>query len=158
MQPEQLLIRRAGPADAPTLVAFNCALAHESEGRRLDPAVVSRGVARVLSNPALGVYYLAERGGTVVGQLMVTFELSDWRDGVFWWIQSVYVAPAARRLGVYRRLHEAVAADARRSGDACGVRLYVDADNTRAQAVYERLGMKRTAYYLYETDWSQAGG
>lgn len=157
MLPTNIVIRRATPADAATIAAFNLALAAESEQRRLVPDVVARGVRRVLHDPALGVYYVAERDGSVIGQLLVTFEFSDWRDGMLWWIQSVYVAPAARRLGVYRALHERVAEAARAAGNVCGIRLYVDRANTRAQQTYRALGLRPTDYLVYETDWSPPG-
>ncbi len=150
----ELRVRLATPADADTITAFNVALAAESEGRALDPAVVARGVRRLLAEPAYGVYYVAERAGRVVGQLLITYEFSDWRNGVFWWIQSVYVAPDARRGGVYRALHEHVVAEARRQGDVCGLRLYVDRSNAPAQAAYRRVGLTATDYVLYEVDWS----
>ncbi|MBW7906769.1 MAG: GNAT family N-acetyltransferase [Phycisphaerae bacterium] len=163
MAADTLSIRRATPADAELIAAFNQAMAAETEGRRLDGATLAAGVRAVLREPARGVYYLAERseglsarGGAVVGQLLLTYEWSDWRNGWFWWIQSVYVAPAARGGGVYRKLHEHVAALARAAGDVCGVRLYVDAGNAAAQAVYRRLGMTVTNYRLFETDWSGA--
>jgi GNAT superfamily N-acetyltransferase len=156
MAVEPLSIRRAEPVDADIIAAFNQAMAVETEGRRLDGATLAAGVRAVLRDPARGLYYLAERGGAVVGPLLLTYEWSDWRNGWFWWIQSVYVAPAARGGGVYRGLHEHVAALARAAGDVCGVRLYVDAGNAAAQAVYRRLGMAVTNYRLFETDWSGA--
>jgi GNAT superfamily N-acetyltransferase len=148
-----LTIRRATPADADTIVAFNAAIAEETEGQPLAPATIARGVRHLLSDPALGVYYLAERDGSPVGQLLITCEFSDWRDGVFWWIQSVYVAPAARRTGVYRSLHEHVAREARAAGNVCGLRLYTDRANAVAQAVYRRLGLSASRYVMYEVDW-----
>ena len=158
MDAAALHIRRAVPNDAEVIVAFNVALAAESEGRRLDRHVVARGVRRVVADPALGVYYVAEREGSVFGQLLITYEFSDWRDGTFWWIQSVYVEPASRRHGVYRALHEHVAQQARHAGNVCGLRLYVDRRNARARAVYQRLGLTPTEYELYESDWSTAAG
>ena len=158
MDAAALHIRRAAPNDAEVIVAFNLALAVESERRRLDRRVVARGVRRVVADPALGVYYVAERAGSVVGQLLITFEFSDWRDGTFWWIQSVYVAPACRQQGVYRALHQHVAQEARQARDVCGLRLYVDRRNARARAVYQRLGLMPTEYHLYEVDWAQKKG
>ena len=151
----QTTIRTATVADVETVVANNAAMAMETEGRRLDPETLRTGVARVLSDPTRGVYYLAEIDGRVVGQLLITKEWSDWRDGWFWWIQSVFVAPEARRTGVYRVLHEHVVAEARRAGNVCGIRLYTEQANTRAQQVYEQMGMTRSAYVMYEADWSK---
>ncbi|MBU0616690.1 MAG: GNAT family N-acetyltransferase [Planctomycetes bacterium] len=148
-------IRTATAADTDAVVANNAAMALETEGRRLDPETLRTGVRRVLADPTRGVYYLAEIDGRVVGQLLITKEWSDWRDGWFWWIQSVFVAPEARRTGVYRVLHEHAVAEARRAGDVCGIRLYTEQGNTRAQQVYERMGMKRSAYVMYEADWSR---
>jgi GNAT superfamily N-acetyltransferase len=88
--------------------------------------------------------------------MMLTVEWSDWRDGWFWWIQSVYVEPEHRRQGVYALLHRYVRELARRAGDVVGLRLYVERDNERARRVYERLGMRPTAYLVYEEDWSGA--
>lgn len=149
-----LRIRRATPADADIIVAANVAMAAETEGRPLDRARAALAVRRALADATLGVYWLAERDGNVVGQLLITTEFSDWRDGVFWWIQSVYVAPAARRTGIYRALHERVVQEARSTPGVCGVRLYVDRHNAAAQAVYRRLGMHETEYRLFEADWS----
>lgn len=154
MNDAPIIVRTATNRDAETVIAFNLALAEESEGRSLRPDVVAAGVRRLLADPALGTYYLAESGGAVVGQLLITREFSDWRNGHFWWIQSVYVSADARQRGVYRMLHRHVEAAARSTGDACGLRLYVDQHNTRAQQVYARLGLRPTAYDFYELDWS----
>jgi ribosomal protein S18 acetylase RimI-like enzyme len=148
-------IRLATPDDEEVIATHNAAMAVETEGRELDRDVLRSGVRRVLSDSTRGVYYLAERDGTIVGQLLITLEWSDWRDGWFWWIQSVYVAPAARRQGVYSALYKQVEAEARRRSDVCGIRLYVEQENTRAQRVYERLGMQRAVYQLYEIDWGK---
>ncbi len=156
MDPMGLSVRPAAAADVEPITEFNLRMAEETESRRLERATVRRGVGRVLEDGARGRYFVVERGGGVVGQLLVTQEWSDWRDGWFWWIQSVYVVPELRGQGVYRLLHEHVCAAARAQGDVCGVRLYVDAENERAQRVYERMGMLRTRYLIYETDWSDA--
>jgi ribosomal protein S18 acetylase RimI-like enzyme len=138
-------IRDGRPDDAPTLVELNARMALETEGKALDRATLTRGVERVLRDRALGRYFVVERAeGDVVGCLMVTREWSDWRDGHFWWIQSVYVREDARGQGVYSALHRHVVDEARRAGNVVGVRLYVEPHNARAQRTYERLGMKKT--------------
>ena len=145
-----LTIRRGEPRDAAVIAEFNRRMAWETEHKALDPAVLARGVGRVFSDPARGFYLVAESAGAVVGQLMVTYEWSDWRDGWFWWVQSVYVREDHRRRGVFRALYEAVLAQARSAGDVTGVRLYVERDNTRAQATYRQLGMGDAGYLVWE--------
>ena len=142
-------IRTASPADVADLAAWNAAMAWETEHKRLDPERLRRGVGAVLEQPQRGFYLVAEMDGTAVGGLLVTYEWSDWRCGDFWWIQSVYVVPAARRGGVFRALHAAVAERAAAAG-AVGLRLYVETENARAQATYEGLGMQRCHYFMYE--------
>ncbi|MEI7035159.1 GNAT family N-acetyltransferase [Fulvimonas yonginensis] len=146
---EPLAIRRAARADIPHLVDWNAAMAQETEAKALDRSVLARGVAGVFDDPRRGFYLVAERGGTAVGSLLVTYEWSDWRCGDFWWIQSVYVVPAARRGGVFRALYAAVRDQARAAG-AVGLRLYVETENHRAQRTYAELGMARCHYLMYE--------
>jgi len=145
-----ILVRPATPADMPDLCAWNAAMAWETERKTLEPARLQRGVAGVLAQPARGFYLVAESAGMAVGSLLVTYEWSDWRCGDFWWIQSVYVLPAARRGGVFRALYAAAEQRAREAG-AVGLRLYVDLGNATAQATYEGLGMQRCHYAMYET-------
>lgn len=142
-------IRRAVVADAPRLTANNIAMALETEALRLDADTVARGVRRVFEHDVGAHYVVAEQGGAVVGQLMITREWSDWRNADVWWIQSVYVEPKARAQGVYAALYAHVRHAARAAG-AGGVRLYVDTTNTQAQAVYTKLGMTGEHYRVFE--------
>jgi ribosomal protein S18 acetylase RimI-like enzyme len=148
--PDSLAIRPARAGDLAAIAAFNAAMAEETEGRPLDRAVLERGVAHAFEDAARGRYFVAEEGGRVVGCLMITTEWSDWRDGWFWWIQSVYVASEARGRGVYAALHGHVRAAARAAGDVVGLRLYAERHNERAQRTYRRLGMVETGYLLFE--------
>jgi ribosomal protein S18 acetylase RimI-like enzyme len=145
-------VRLAVETDAPALVDFNQAMALETEGKRLDPEKISSGVSAVFNDASKGFYVVAENDGEIVGGLMVTYEWSDWRNGWFWWIQSVYVLPAGRGKGVYRRLYEFVKKRAEEEGGVCGFRLYVEKENERAQTVYEKLGMHRTYYLMFEEE------
>ena len=147
------LIRPARREDVDTLVTFQKAMAAETEDKGLDPARLRRGVDYLIDHPAEGFYLMAERDGEAVGSLMVTYEWSDWRNGRFWWIQSVYVAAHARRQGVYSALHAAVIDRARADPQACGIRLYVEQDNVGAQRTYRALGMVETHYRLYEEEF-----
>lgn len=145
-----LTLRRAHAGDADTLADFNCAMALATEGKQLMPEVIGAGVRRLIASPQLGFYAVAEHEGRVVGCLMVTQEWSDWRNGLFWWIQSVYVLPEHRRRGVYRRLYDFVREQARAEPQVCGFRLYVEQENEVAQATYRALGMAQTEYLMFE--------
>lgn len=150
---EDVKVRPATAGDTERLVDFNRAMAEESEDKGLDVATLRRGVGHLLAHPAEGFYLMAERHGEPAGALMVTYEWSDWRNGRFWWIQSVYVRPEHRRRGVYRALHDHVRERARRDAEACGLRLYVERENTGAMATYRALGMVETRYRMYEEEF-----
>jgi ribosomal protein S18 acetylase RimI-like enzyme len=150
-------IRKAVSADRPVVADFNVQLARESEGLELEPARVKAGVAALLKDPAKGSYYVAEVAGAVAGQLMITYEWSDWRNANIWWIQSVYVKPEFRRAGVFRALFSHLQDLARARKDVCSLRLYVHEENTRAAQSYERLGMTRTQYEVFELDLRKDG-
>ena len=154
MTDADLVIRDATPDDVEILVAFNRAIATETEGKTLDPDVVHRGVLALFAHPDRGRYFLAEIDGQVVGQTMITFEWSDWRAGTFWWIQSVYVQADARGRGVFTALFRHVEALARCADDVCGLRLYVEKDNQTAMTVYRRMGLTPTGHLVFEHDWS----
>ncbi|ADJ25722.1 GCN5-related N-acetyltransferase [Dehalogenimonas lykanthroporepellens BL-DC-9] len=145
-------IRRAGSKDIPIITGYNRALAKETENRLLDEATVSAGVSFFLSHPSYGFYIIAEIDGYPAAQTMITYEWSDWRNGVIWWIQSVYVAPEYRRRGLYRRLYEWVKTAAQEDGNVREIRLYVDQHNRTAQRTYQALGMTRSHYLLYEAE------
>ena len=146
-------VRQAKASDALFIVNGNLQSAWETEQRRLAPATVTAGVAALLNDAAKGIYFVAEADGQPVGQLLITPEWSDWRNGDFWWIQSVFVLEPFRGRGIFRALFEHVHALAQARHDVCGLRLYVEANNSRAQEAYRRLGLAKTDYELFETDF-----
>jgi ribosomal protein S18 acetylase RimI-like enzyme len=148
--PEGVRIRAASDDDVARLARWACAMAWETEHKRLDPARVESGVATVLAEPGRGRYLLACRDDEPVGTLMLTYEWSDWRCADWWWIQSVYVVPGHRRQGVYRALYRHVHEQAAASERVCGLRLYVEKENAAAQATYASLGMGDAGYLMYE--------
>ena len=142
-------IRPARPDDAETIADYNAKMATETEGLQLPPATVRAGVASALQEPHKARYFVAEIDGRVVGQLMITREWSDWRNGDIWWIQSVYVDADHRRCGVFRALYQHARTEARAAG-AVALRLYVEQDNRAAQQTYTQLGMSLTHYLVME--------
>jgi len=146
----EILIRLARRDDAPAMVQFNQAMALETEGKTLDTQILTSGVSSVFDDQRKGFYAVAEAYGQIVGGLMITFEWSDWRNGWFWWIQSVYILPDFRGRKIYSLLYAFVKKEAEKQGDVCGFRLYVEKENERAQKVYEKLGMQKTYYFMYE--------
>lgn len=163
---KNIKLRAATAADIELLVEFNRAHAAEVEDKGLDADTLRKGISHLMAEPRDGFYLIAEASAAKqphkppalepAGTLMVTKEWSDWRNAHFWWIQSVYVHPQYRRQGLYSALHEEVARQAR-DANACGLRLYVERENTGAQATYRKHGMDETYYLMFEDDWSNSG-
>ena len=145
-----MIIRRALLQDAAELVKFNISMARETEGIELVPEVISAGVKAMIEDPQMGFYLVVELDNCIQASLMVTTEWSDWRNGVFWWIQSVYVRPEYRRQGLYRELYQRVKELAEQEPAVCGFRLYVEHWNAVAQKTYASLGMTETGYKMFE--------
>ena len=145
-----MIIRIANFEDAASLIEFNQAMALETEGKQLNAQILKSGVEAVFQDENKGFNVVAESSGVIAGGLMITLEWSDWRGRWFWWIQSVYILPGFRGQGIYRRLYDFVKEKARKRADVCGFRLYVETENQRAQRVYEKLGMQKSHYLMFE--------
>ncbi len=153
MEPLHIEIGDATADDWRTIADFNAALAEESEDKTLDRTMLESGVRRLLEDANRGRYFLARHDGRVVGQTLITYEWSDWRDGWIWWIQSVYVHPQYRRQGVFASLYRHIETRARTDGDVVAIRLYVERENARAQKTYRSLGMSPTGYRVMESEF-----
>lgn len=143
-------IRKAELNDCDTIAKFNCAMALETENKKLDYNTVLRGAKAVIKDQHKGFYLIAIQGEEIIGQLMVTPEWSDWRNMFFWWIQSVYIPPDHRRKGIYSKLYNHLKDKALTKKHIAGIRLYVEKNNTTAQTTYESLGMHDPGYKMYE--------
>jgi ribosomal protein S18 acetylase RimI-like enzyme len=149
----QQIVRAATIEDAKILAAFNIQMAYETEHKTLDPGLIQAGVLKLFEEPDLGFYTVAEVDAEVAGALMITTEWSDWRNGLFWWIQSVYILPEYRRQGIFTSLYQHIRDRARQDPAICGLRLYVEKENTRAQQTYLKTGMIETDYRLFEDEF-----
>lgn len=147
-----IYVRKAGFEDIEKITDHNFQMAKETENKTLDRTIVIDGVKAVIEDPSKGFYLVAEREDdkVVVGQLMITFEWSDWRNKCFWWIQSVYVDRRYRNQKIFTSLYEEIVRLIKSREDVCGLRLYVKAHNKSAKKVYEALGMNRTSYEIFE--------
>ena len=145
-----MIIRQAKESDSASIVAFQLAMAMETENLQLDEPTVIKGVAAVFEDPAKGVYYVAETEGKVVGSLLTTFEWSDWRNGTVLWIQSVYVRPEYRKRSIFSKLYKHIQEKVNGNTDLRGIRLYADKTNILAHGVYEHLGMTAEHYQMFE--------
>ena len=148
--PETVRIRPAEIGDATVIADFNRQLAAETEGKTLDGDTVRQGVQSLLEMPSRGRYFVAEIDGQIVGQIMHTFEWSDWRNGDIWWIQSVFVHSDFRRRGVFSSLSNHLEELARQTPGVVGIRLYVENENGRAQQTYSSLGYDQAGYLVME--------
>ena len=148
-----LIVRKAHAGDSQVIADYNTRLARESEAKCLESNTIMAGVRTVLSRPEYGQYFLAEREDEIVGQVLITHEWSDWRNGLFWWIQSVYVPVEYRRSGVFSELYRHITELAKESSNVCGVRLYVEGENTPAHRTYRALGMNHTNYQVLEVEF-----
>ena len=145
-----MIIREARKEDAGKIAAFQLEMALETENLQLDKNTVDLGVEQVFQDSSKGTYYIAEKSGQVIASLLTTYEWSDWRNGTVLWIQSVYVSPAFRRNGVYKKMYQHIQQLVDQAPELKGIRLYVDQTNNRAQQVYQKLGMTAEHYQLFE--------
>jgi len=144
---------QAGPQHAEVIAEFNQAMAIETEGKNLPWEKIHTGINAILGDSSLGFYLVALEQEDVVGCLAITYEWSDWRNGLFWWIQSVYVAPSHRAKGVFTSMYSHVKGLASSEASVCGIRLYVEKENTTAQQTYKKLGMIETHYRIMEEEF-----
>ncbi len=143
-------IRRATIEDISTIVEFNEAMALETEEKILDRSILNSGVKAVFQDPKHGFYIICELDQTVRASLMITYEWSDWRNGMYMWIQSVFVQKEYRQQGLYKLMYDYVKTLVEKDSNFAGVRLYVDEKNLNAQKVYTKLGMEKSNYQLFE--------
>lgn len=144
-----MIIRKAIPEDADTIIDFQKKMAWETEQLVLDPQKINNGVQNVFLHPDKGLYWVAEKEGRVIASLLITYEWSDWRNADVWWFQSVYVLPEFRRTGIFRQMYGAIK-EAAEKNHIAGLRLYVETNNTAARKTYEALGMSCEHYAMYE--------
>lgn len=143
-------IQKASPDHIETLIDFQQKLAFESERVILNATILRKGMQALFDDPTKGAYYIVLEDAKAIGCHMITFEWSDWRNGMVWWLQSVYVAESHRKKGIFRMMFDNIADTVKKDPGLIGIRLYVDKSNSRAMKVYEAMGMDGSHYTVYE--------
>ena len=143
-------IRKGKLSDLDSIVELQVKMARETEDLKLDRDVVKKGVRGVFEEPARGTYWVAEEKDKILGVLLAIPEWSDWRNGTVLWIHSLYIVPEARRGGIFKKLYLSLKQQVMQSPQLVGLRLYVDRQNESAKKVYDKLGMNKDHYELYE--------
>lgn len=143
-------IRAAQISDLEQLVDFQITMALESENLHLDKDILQQGILSVLNDKTKGSYFVVEDENNLIASLLITYEWSDWRNKIVWWIQSVFVVPEFRQKGVFKKLYNHIQAIVENDDTICGLRLYVDKQNIRAQNVYRNIGMNGEHYQVFE--------
>jgi GNAT superfamily N-acetyltransferase len=144
-----ILCRPAVLDDLLDLVEGNQGIAQETEHLTLSTSTLTSGIGAVFDDANRGTYWVAADDHGIIGQLLITFEWSDWRNGQIWWIQSVYVWPRARRQGVFRTLLSEIIEQAKKAG-AVELRLYAETTNHRAHKTYLNQGFETGHYQVFE--------
>jgi ribosomal protein S18 acetylase RimI-like enzyme len=145
-----ITIRKSIASDIPILVDFQQKLALETESVSLDPQILKKGMQALFDDPSKGFYNVVEESGIVIGCHMVTYEWSDWRNGIVLWLQSVYVTESYRKKGIFKMMYDNILRIISEDASLIGLRLYVDKTNERAMKVYQSLGMNGDHYTVYE--------
>ncbi len=143
-----MIIRKAELTDAASLATNNMHLAWETEQTHLDHDTTLQGVASLLKDKHKGFYLISVEKDQIIGQVMITYEWSDWYNYQIWWLQSVYVVPKKRREKIFHLLFTEIKNLARKQGVSL-LKLYVRMDNQAAQQVYTKIGMRKSDYYIY---------
>jgi RimJ/RimL family protein N-acetyltransferase len=145
-----LTIQKANRTHLDALVEFQQGLASETENLSLDNDTLRKGLSTLFDDPSKGVYFVVLDGDTPVGCHLITYEWSEWRNGMVWWMQSVYITKAYRQQGVFRMMFDNIMRIIDETPGLLGLRLYVDKSNEKAMRVYESLGMDGSHYTVYE--------
>jgi len=144
-------IRDARKKDINSIVEFQINMAEETENLILHEDVITPGVEAVFLDHNKGRYFVAEYEGDIAGSLLITYEWSDWRNGMVLWIQSVYVKSEYRGKGIFKAFYQHIQQIMKENPEEYkGIRLYVDKTNIGAQKVYDAVGMNGNHYQLYE--------
>ena len=145
-----ITIQKALPKHIDILIDFQQRLAFESEGVTLEATTLRKGMEAMFADPGKGFYYIASDGDEIVGCHSITYEWSDWRNGMAWWLQSVYVRESHRKKGVFKVMYDNVISMIKKDPNLIALRLYVDKSNESAMKVYASMGMDGSHYTVYE--------
>ena len=104
----------------------------------------------VLSDIDWGFFVLCEEQGTPVGFMNFSYEWSDWRNGMFYWLQTAYTKDTNEQ--IFKNMIEFVNSYGKEHG-CCGFRLQTEKKYEEFWKPFvSRLDLVKTHYYLYHID------
>ena len=147
-------IRNAVIDDSKIIAENNLMLAKESEGKHIKYKTVLEGVKNVITDLKKGFYLVVEENNEIIGQMMITYEWSDWQNRNIWWLQSVYINNSWRKKGVFKQLLKNIKERALEN-NVDTLRLYVHSNNIEAKQVYHQVKMIKKSYDFYQIKLQQ---
>jgi ribosomal protein S18 acetylase RimI-like enzyme len=147
---ENLVVRIATRDDAKEIAEFNVLFAKETVDKNVPLTLTTEGVHQVFAKFHNGFYLIAQKDHKIVGLTMITREWSDWNNGAFYCIQSIFVSDREHEKEIHDALLEKAKLLAKEHYDVCGIRLYVHKDDKATQKAYEDLGLQKTKYRVFE--------
>lgn len=144
--PPEILITPATLSDEPVVLELMREF-YAHEGLTFGRAGALEALRTLMANPALGRVWLFRIGDDVVGYTAVTVCYSLEFVGRVALVDELYVREGWRGRGIGTRALEMVA-EACRELDVAAVRLEVDTTNTRAMALYQRMGFELQERYM----------
>jgi len=144
-----MIIRIANNNDIEKIANNNLLLAIESENKTIDYSTVYDGVKNLINDKSKGFYLVFQKNKSIIGQLMITYEWSDWNNNFNWWIQSVYIDKSYRKKGVFTKLINYIKIIAKDNG-VNKLKLYVYKSNNNAIIAYEKIGFEKEYFDIYQ--------
>ena len=139
-------IRKAVIDDIDSLIEFSFEEAKEAEGLTRVPDTLRAGITAALNDSSKAIYWvIADENDKPFGNVSALKEWSDWNDGYYWWIQSMFISTRYRGKGYLKLLINAVESEMKRE-NGLELRLYVHKDNKVAIRAYEKVGFVISNY------------
>ena len=143
------MIRNAKIEEAELIAKYNREAAVEAGNNPLNYDKSIKWVKYIIKNPNSWFFLVFEKEEKVVSILLVTFEWSDWRNGNWYLIQSVFTLPEYRKQWCFKALLKKVKNISSEDINSCWLKLEVRNDNLRAQTVYKNIWFNDSEHQVF---------